>query len=99
MLLNHKGKQGPHPPWSLGTHHLGPCRPCRVHTVISSGPFTDGETVNPGEGGFPQITCRECVSAAARQPDLLQGLLRLGALLTPAAFHLTQKMGRSNTPK
>lgn len=43
MLLNHKGKQGPHPPWSLGTHHLGPRSPCRVHTMISSGPFTDGE--------------------------------------------------------
>lgn len=43
MLLNHKGKQGPHPPWSLGMHHLGPRSPCRVHTMISSGPFTDGE--------------------------------------------------------
>ena len=56
-------------------------------------------TVNPSEDGFPQITCRECVSAAAGQPDLLQGLLLLGAPLTPAAFQVTQKMGRSNTPK
>ena len=41
MLLNHKGKRDPHPPWNLGTNQLGPHGPCRIHTVNSSGPLTD----------------------------------------------------------
>lgn len=58
-LPNHKGKWEPHAPLRSCLLHLGHPRPCGVHTMTSSSPFTDGKQTGGSKGGLPQTAHRE----------------------------------------
>lgn len=107
LLLNLRGKRSMPIPDTLCAPPGPPHSPCGVHTRASSGPFID-------EDGLPQIMYKECStgSSGCCVPSALTlqapGTCRTARLaaepsppwgpVKPAAFPITWKMGRSNTP-